>query len=70
MKDIVQCIRCSKCAIQQSTGLINEMIYRCSAWKYRRVDEDDGCTMGIKGEPRTYPREEIDPILAHRSNRA
>lgn len=61
MKGIVQCSNCSKCAIQQPAGFIARMIYRCSVRGYRSVSEDDGCTMGAKGDPKVYAREEKTP---------
>ena len=45
-----QCIECRFCSVLHTAGFISETYYICEQWSVQ-VDEDDGCTFGMKGEP-------------------
>lgn len=50
-EDIVRCAGCSLAAVTVPCGFIAEPILRCTERNLSEVDIDDGCTMGVLGEP-------------------
>lgn len=52
MKKTIPCTKCEICAVGYSIGFTGEKTYRCSRLN-DYVTAEDGCTMGVKGEPGT-----------------
>ena len=50
MKRVIRCYECVNCAVGYGTGFTGDKLYYCSKME-DYVSSDDGCTIGVKGNP-------------------
>lgn len=51
MKKVVRCLKCEKACVDLGVGFCSTPCLWCTYFNFE-VSKDDGCTFGVKGEPK------------------